>query len=270
MTLDLLEHLRDEADLLRTGVADAWEADPAASVPTCPDWTADDLLWHVAVVFRFWDTVMQQRAIDDDDVEAIDLARPSRPGDHAGLVGFYDTQLDHLVTDLEQTSDDVPLWTWAADPADHTVGFVRRRMVHETLIHRIDAELTAGRPPAVDPELAADGVSEALQHFRGYVPPTAQFRPDGPVGRLHADDTGDDWLFRVGSYAGFDPRDDKTYAAAPVLRPVPDGAPRFCVSAPARDLDAWLWNRPASREISADGDHAAFERFAAVLARPLG
>ena len=45
MGLDLLAAVRAES----ARFADALEAtDPAAPVPTCPDWTAADLLWHLA------------------------------------------------------------------------------------------------------------------------------------------------------------------------------------------------------------------------------
>ena len=42
--------------------------------------------------------------------------------------------------------------------------FIRRRQAHEALIHRIDAELTAGDRTPMDTDLSADGVDEAL-HF---------------------------------------------------------------------------------------------------------
>jgi len=49
--LDYLGHLASEsarfADAIRL-------APPAARVPSCPDWTADDLLWHLAEVQFFW------------------------------------------------------------------------------------------------------------------------------------------------------------------------------------------------------------------------
>jgi len=44
------------------------------------------------------------------------------------------------------------------------LGFVRRRQAHEVLIHRLDAELTAGvDASAMDPRLSADGVDELLR-----------------------------------------------------------------------------------------------------------
>jgi uncharacterized protein (TIGR03083 family) len=52
-----------------------------------------------------------------------------------------------------------PAGSWYAP--DETVGFWIRQMAHETVIHRIDAELGTGQPVAPVPaELALDGIDE--------------------------------------------------------------------------------------------------------------
>ena len=33
---------------------------PGTRVPTCPDWDADDLLWHLAEVQWFWGTIVSR------------------------------------------------------------------------------------------------------------------------------------------------------------------------------------------------------------------
>ncbi|WP_238993563.1 hypothetical protein [Nocardioides caldifontis] len=63
---------------------------------------------------------------------------------------------------------------WAED---RTVGYIRRRQAHEALIHRLDAELTAGTVTALDPTLASDGVDEALDVMFGGCPPWGSFEP---------------------------------------------------------------------------------------------
>jgi hypothetical protein len=45
---------------------------------------------------------------------------------------------------------------------DLTVGFLARRLAHESAIHRIDAEVARGTSTTIDSELAADGVDERL------------------------------------------------------------------------------------------------------------
>ena len=49
---------------------------------------------------------------------------------------------------------------------DQTAGFWLRRITHDTLVHRLDAELAVGRAVAVTPDLAADGVCDLLDLFR--------------------------------------------------------------------------------------------------------
>ena len=74
-------------------------------------------------------------------------------------------------------------------PTGGTVGWVLRRQAHEALVHRVDAEQTAGLP-VTDPGvvLAADGVDEMLGVMVSGLPEWASFTPDGQRVRLHATD----------------------------------------------------------------------------------
>jgi len=78
-----LQHIGAESRRFRDVLA---EVDPAADVPTCPDWRADDLLWHLGEVQHFWTSMVTNRPKGPDDYD-----QPERPGDHAGLLSFYDT-----------------------------------------------------------------------------------------------------------------------------------------------------------------------------------
>jgi hypothetical protein len=71
-----LQHIRDESRLFRDVLADC---DPAAPVPTCPEWRAADLLWHLGEVQWFWGTVVRER-VTGDQAEAL---KPPRPGDRS-------------------------------------------------------------------------------------------------------------------------------------------------------------------------------------------
>ena len=144
----LTADLHSEYGLLVAALA---ATDPAASVPTCPGWTAADLSSHVAMVYLH-------------KVECIEtLAFPTEwppPGDSVTLPAAFARLTEVLAA--HQPSD--PAKTFANN--DQTVGFWIRRMAQETLVHRIDAELTAGMPVTpVSPELAADGVDEVLALF---------------------------------------------------------------------------------------------------------
>ena len=53
---------------------------PAATrVPSCPDWAADDLLWHLTEVQSFWGTIVDQGLQTDEEVGAV--TAPGRPVD---------------------------------------------------------------------------------------------------------------------------------------------------------------------------------------------
>ncbi|CAN5922253.1 maleylpyruvate isomerase family mycothiol-dependent enzyme [soil metagenome] len=248
MGRDHLAHLRAESTRFADVLANA---DPSVPVPSCPDWTAADLLWHLGEVQHFWGTVVRDRLADRADYE-----RPVRPEGYRALRDFFDAASSMLTSALASTPDEVPVWTWFA--ADRSVGFVRRRQAHEALIHRLDAELTSDVITDVDPELATDGVLEVIEWMFG-VPPWATATVDGPTGRLVASDTGADWRVQVGRASGTSPSSGETYTDEPVLCLVDEGAPSFEVAGTARDLDAWLWNRPPVGDIVRTGDTAALD-----------
>ena len=133
--LDFLDHLELESARFAEAINGAR---PEAPVPSCPDWNADDLLWHLAEVQWFWGTVVRERASRDQ----AEKHKPPRPGDRAGLAAFFDRVSSELADVLAATPPDTHAWTWSED---QTVGFIRRRQAHEALIHRVNAELTAGQ-----------------------------------------------------------------------------------------------------------------------------
>jgi uncharacterized protein (TIGR03083 family) len=256
MELDYLGHLERESARFAEVLDDA---DPQASVPSCPDWTADDLLWHLGEVFLFWGTIMRERLTDPAVAED---ARSDRPTERHALLDFYERSSSELMQTLRDTPPDEPIWTWSSD---NTAGFVRRRMAQEALIHRLDAELTADAVTDFDAELATDGVLEALQYF--FSPPTwTTWDADGPVGRLRATDTGADWLVQLGSFSGRSPNTGKTWEHEPCLELTDSAAPTFTLSASGRDLDAWLWGRPQLVEPVIDGNAADLELLRAIIA----
>ncbi|WP_265447245.1 maleylpyruvate isomerase N-terminal domain-containing protein [Flexivirga meconopsidis] len=143
--------IADESARFRAALATA----PDQSVPTCPDWTTDDLLWHLTEVQWFWGTI-----VADDVSDPQTLERPDRPGGRAAALAAFDDASAALRQALADTAPDQRRWMWAQDDALHTAGYIARRQAHEALIHRVDAELTAAGPVGpIDPTLAADGVT---------------------------------------------------------------------------------------------------------------
>ncbi|MGN6176341.1 MAG: maleylpyruvate isomerase family mycothiol-dependent enzyme [Streptosporangiaceae bacterium] len=257
--LDYVDHLVRESARFAAAIS---EAPPEAPVPSCPDWNADDLLWHLAEVQWFWGTIVRE------GMTAVPEGQPTpqRPGDRAGLAAFYDRVSHDLADVLAATPPDTAAWTWAAD---HTVGFIRRRQAHEALIHRVDAELAADRRTPLDRDLSADGVDEALRIMYGNLPPWGSFTPDG-VGtlRLRASDTGDTWLVTVGRFTGTDPGDGTRYDEPDIHAADSDpGDPAAAeISGTAADLDCWLWHRPTFAPVTSSGDHEVLSRFESAIA----
>ena len=255
-TLDFLTHLARES----ARFVEVLRKTPAESrVPTCPDWDADDLLWHLAEVQWFWGTIVGRGLTAHADVEA--LERADRPGDRDSLLAFFGQASGDLHNHLSATSPDTPAWTWADE---QSVGFIRRRQAHEALIHRLDAELTAGDRTPMDADLSTDGVDEVLRIMYGGAPPWGRFTPDPTqTVRVRATDTDRSWLLTLGQFTGTD--DKGTAHDEPDLRvAASDGtasdtaasdtgaAPAATVTGAAADLDCWLWHRPPVGPVERD------------------
>lgn len=122
-----------------------------AAVPSCPGWTVADLTEHVAEVYAH-------------KVACIRIGAEPKPWPPAGGVAPLARAWSELIEELTTRSPEHTAYSWYAP--DQTVGFWIRRMAHETAIHRVDAELAAGRTPApIHPELAVDGIDEVLRVF---------------------------------------------------------------------------------------------------------
>ena len=256
-----LDHLDGESRRFTDVLA---RVDPAVPVPTCPDWTTADLVWHLTEVQWFWGSIAEGRITDADAADAVDNDKPPRPSDYQELLALSGTARERLSAAVADGPDDTALWSWAAE---QTLGFTRRRQAHEALIHRVDAELTAGIPVApLDAQLAADGIDEVLTVMWGDVPAWASFSSTDLVVALEAADTGDAWLVELGRMIGTSPRSGKSYdePTTTVLAPSSRAADAL-VRGSAADLDLWLWNR-GSTGMTRSGDQAALDGVAALVA----
>jgi len=259
--LDYLGHLARESALFGHAIDGTA---PDARVPTCPDWNADDLLWHLAEVQWFWGTIVREKL----DGGAAEERKPARPAGRAALMQFYLAASADLGAALAATAPEAAAWTWSDD---QTAGFIRRRQAHEALIHRVDAELTAGhRRSLMDPGLSADGIDEALRIMYGGDPPAwITFAADDTrTLRIRATDTGDSWLVTLGQITGTDPDDHKSYdqAGIRVETADPGTAAAATVTGTADDLDCWLWQRPPDTPPDRSGDQAVLREFDAMVA----
>lgn len=143
-----------EADFTR--LREVVEGALDAPVPTCPGWTGADLARHVAEVYLHKAETMRQGVWPAP-------WPPELPDPLAALDDAY----RQLVGELTARDVAGKALTWYGP--DQTVGFWLRRMAHETVIHRLDAELAAGVDhDPVPADLAEDGIDEVLTCFLAY------------------------------------------------------------------------------------------------------
>jgi uncharacterized protein (TIGR03083 family) len=154
-TSALIDALEAEGAALLDAAEDAgWDAE----VPSCPQWQVRDLVLHTGNVHRWARGYLRDGR-----------ASPSPIGgdkaDDADLADWYRSGLAGLVAALRATGDDLRCWTFLPGSASPRA-FWARRQAHETAVHRVDAELAAGRELSpVDAEFAADGLNELLGGF---------------------------------------------------------------------------------------------------------
>jgi uncharacterized protein (TIGR03083 family) len=112
-----------------------------------------------------------------------------------GLAQWLVSGAAPLLVALRSAGPLTAVWSWGPG---RTSGWWARRMLHETVIHRADAELALGPEAFIDPVVAADGIDEFLFNLpsarRPY--PHLASLPTGASLHLHATDTDGEWLIR--------------------------------------------------------------------------
>ncbi|WP_438295327.1 maleylpyruvate isomerase family mycothiol-dependent enzyme [Streptomyces sp. HUAS TT7] len=169
-------------------------ADLATPVPSCPGWTLVDLIRHTGSVQRMFSGLLRQRVQERPLTRDTDL---DLPADDAGYPGWLTAGSQVADRAFADTDPDAPMWVWGADPHAR---FWMRRMLFETLVHRVDAELAVGLRPVIDPALAADGVDEFLVNLpfaASFAPKTAHLRGQDETIRFRCTDRAGDWLIRL-------------------------------------------------------------------------
>ena len=231
-------------------------ADLSAAVPTCPGWTLAELLRHVGRAQRRAEATVRTRATAPVPAAQVpDTAGPDGD-DPAALGTWLAAGAARLADVLREAGPDARVWTWSRR---QNAVFWARRPVHETVVHRADAALAAGREFTVDPALAADTMDELLEllssrRLAELRPALAELRgPDRSI-RLHATDTPAElraeWLIELGE-DGFTWRRSDAGATVTVRGPLvdvllvlyrrlPADGERVELLGDARLLDFWL------------------------------
>lgn len=236
--------------------------DPAAPVPSCPDWTAADLLWHISEVHGFWAQVVGD--LLDDPEDAAGFTRPADPELHA----FASAKRDELLDAFDRREPAERCWSWSDRGGD--VRWALRRHAHEALVHRVDAELAAGvEVTQPDPGVAADGVDELVHEFLVGVPAWATWSPDGVTVALEVGTTdgatGRLYVLELGRMTGTSPTSGRSHDLAAVELAPDASSADVEVAGDAWALGRWLWGRggPEGLEVSGDGD--VLDRFRALV-----
>jgi len=239
-------------------------APPGRRVPSCPDWDSMDLAYHLGEVQDFWGNLVARAPAGPDALDET-VRRPD-----GELVPFLRTRTVALLDALAAHHPQDACWSWSASGG--TVGWVYRRQAHEALVHRIDAEQTAGLPVTeAAPDLAADGVDELLGVMLSGLPPWARFTPDGQRVRVRATDAGREWVVAFGRFSGTSPKTGTAYddPCAELVGGAPwegdDEDVAATVSGTAWALELWLWGRSPGDALLREGDPAVAERLRATI-----
>ncbi|MFE0514647.1 maleylpyruvate isomerase family mycothiol-dependent enzyme [Streptomyces sp. NPDC058964] len=201
-------------------------ADLAATVPTCPDWTLEQLVRHMGGALRWVEAIVSVRAQENVPQERIPLHDgPGERGDPAALDAWLAETGELVVGTLREAGPDTEVWGWLGDRSS---GFWARRMTHEITVHRADAALAAGLPYEVAADVAADALDEWLeiaqwaQRRKGREDAPRPAGPDRSI-HLHATDTppglNAEWIVEYGA-EGLDWRRGHEKAAVALRGPL--------------------------------------------------
>jgi uncharacterized protein (TIGR03083 family) len=179
--------LRAEGAAFRAAVGQ--EGVLASPVPSCPDWTIEDLVRHLGCTYR-WVAEHVSRGTTSHP------GQPDRADAPTGAVvlSWWDEHYAKLLKLLDWLDPALPAWNWA--PQTKKAEFWHRRIAHETAVHRWDAQMAVGLSEPIEAKLAADGVTEVLDTWL----PAGKRR--GPLDRhgviaLRATDLSEAWNVRL-------------------------------------------------------------------------
>jgi len=212
-----------------------------AVVPSCPEWSLRDLVRHTSGVNRWATRIVTERATGpiDEELEVVAGGWP----DDVDLAPWFRAGNALLVDALRSAPDDMECWAFLRAPSAKV--FWARRQLHETAIHRVDAELASGDVSPVPVDHAVDGIDEMLT---GFLPRrSSRLKPEKPSTiAVRPTDAADAWLVTAGPDGATTER--VTSADADVT-----------VRGTAADLYLLLWNRLDLAGLDVTGDDSLLD-----------
>jgi uncharacterized protein (TIGR03083 family) len=189
-----------EIEASTAGLAEIFaEHDQSLPIPTCPEWTLRQLATHVGRAHRWAAEITRTRSAAPIPFRQVPDGR--LPDDRAEQLAWLRAGAARLVDAVREAGSDL-VWSFTGPT---TAGFWLRRMAHETLVHRADAQLAAGAEPepVIAAEVAADAIDEWLMLLTGDLGQAgerAKALPAGASLHIHATDDGlggrAEWMIR--------------------------------------------------------------------------
>jgi uncharacterized protein (TIGR03083 family) len=245
MAVDHLAVIESEA----ARIVAAYAANPGGKVPWSDRWSVNTVARHVAGSHHVVAQIIEDRPTADFG-RFDSLALPAK-GD-PGFPGWFAAGTEALMTQCRVAPDAEACWT-PHPVLGHTVGFWKRHMAVETVIHRWDAEAGAGiAGPAMDPEMAAEAVDEYLDLGVG-ASRAINASPAGPAVRVACTDTAREWYL------------DLTEAGRTLHHEPIDVA--MTLRGEAEALLLLLWGRLDAdhTNVDIDGDHQILARWTELV-----
>lgn len=184
--MDHQEHCELLATEVERFAAVVGDLPATTAVPTCPGWDVSELSRHLGGVHRWAEDLVRSAATRRRPRQDVVSGGPGLAGPTWILEGGA-----MLLGTLRAADPDREMWAWGAD---QHVRFWSRRMLHETVVHRVDAELAGALEPSIDPAVAADGIDELLVNLPPRIsvrePDASALRGHGEVIAVRPDDAG--------------------------------------------------------------------------------
>lgn len=238
--IDYLAHVRADADRIAKLAGAALDV----PVPSCPGWVMADLVGHVGVVYDHKLTIVRDGWIDEQP-EPVDPPT-------SGLLAWFHRTTTEMLRVLASAEPTAPAATWYAP--NQTVGFWQRRMAHESVIHRLDAELAHDVVTPIDAALGADGIDEILAIMMTGAPEWSVTSMTDRVITVTEVDGSQSWRLRLAAFTGTSPGGTLFEDEATFFIDYTDDPAAASIAGPAGAVDAWLWGRGELGDLSLDGD----------------
>lgn len=193
---EYLDGLNTAALRLRQEFADQPED---SIVPTCPQWSARQLVAHTGMVHRWATGIVARDAAAGDPgyAEAFEEDGMLQDDPGAWLVsGAHDLSIA-----LQAAPEDLQVFFFLKDAPQPRLAWARRQC-HETTIHAFDAlaarlgAVPSAEEAQIDPLIAADGIDELLAGFATRRSETLRTSRPMTVA-VHAQDVDRGWTLRI-------------------------------------------------------------------------